>query len=394
VLNDIDDLMAKHEIDALFLAGKSLLNPDLYYTTRFLTVDEFYYVKVRDQSGVIAAPDLICERARKYSPIKDFHSVSPVRSEAVQERVSSDEIDFRVVSDIHKHLLPKSGTVGVPRNIDALHVYHLHKLGVSTQPVQSLFHEARETKDESEIQAIKKASKATEATFHKVFDIIQNCEIGSKRQLLHKGKPLTVGTVKQVIQHALVDNNSENTEAEIVAGGTLSADYHYLGEPSDILHAHEPIIIDIYPRRITERYHADITRTLVRGAVPKELKNLIESVQATIGAVIDAISPENDTETLVQTMANAFKRDGHHTTYLSPGISDGMLHGLGHGIGLEVHENPLLSLRGNPLHPNSVIAVEPGLYYKKIGGVRIENNVIVTKKGARSITTLPETIYL
>ena len=105
MFNDIDDLMAKHEIDALFLVGKSLLNPDLYYVTRFLTVDEFYYVKVRDQPGVIAATDLICERARKNSSIKEFHSVSSVRHQAVQDQVSSDEIDFRVVSDIHKHLL-------------------------------------------------------------------------------------------------------------------------------------------------------------------------------------------------------------------------------------------------------------------------------------------------
>jgi Xaa-Pro aminopeptidase len=93
-------------------------------------------------------------------------------------------------------------------------------------------------------------------------------------------------------------------------------------------------------------------------------------------------------------MADSFERDGHHTTYLAPGISGGMLHGLGHGIGLEVHENPQISLRGNPLHVNSVIAIEPGLYYKKIGGVRIENDIIVTKKGARTLTTLPKAIYL
>jgi len=180
MLDDIDDLMVKYEVDALFLAGKSLLNPDLYYISRFLSVDDFYFVKLRNQPGIIAATDMICERAKKHSPVREFHSVSPIRNQAVRDRVDSDEIDYRVVADIIKHLLPTSGTVGVPRKTDALAIYHLNQLGVKTQPVQSLFHEAREIKDRTEIKAIKKATKATEATFQKILDIIQNCEIGGK----------------------------------------------------------------------------------------------------------------------------------------------------------------------------------------------------------------------
>jgi Xaa-Pro aminopeptidase len=386
--------MAKYEVDALFLAGTSLLNPDLYYISRFLTVDDFYFVKLRNQPGIIAATDLICERARKYSPVRDFHSVSPVRNQAASDRVDSEEIDYRVVVDIRKHLLPDSGRVGIPRKTDALAVHHLHQLGVETLPVQSLFHEARETKDRIELQAIRKASQATEATFRKVFDVIQNCEIGPKRRLLHNGSPLTVGYLKQVIEHSLVDNTSENSEESIVAGGKRSADYHYLGQRRDILRAHQPIIIDIFPRRIEERYHADITRTVVRGTVSKKLQKLFESVNSALDAVIDAVSAGSTTDRLVYAMVDAFERDGHHTRYLAPEITEGMLHGLGHGIGLEVHENPHLSIRPYPLSANSVVAVEPGLYYPQIGGVRIENDIVVTAKGARSLTSLPRTIFL
>ncbi|MDO8055592.1 MAG: Xaa-Pro peptidase family protein, partial [Candidatus Hermodarchaeota archaeon] len=318
----------------------------------------------------------------------------PVRNQAMKDRVESDEIDFRVVADIQKHLLPTNGIIGVPRQTDALAIHHLHQLGVQTQPVQSLFHEARETKDRTEIQAIRKATKATEATFQKLFDIIQNCEIGPKRQLFNNGKPLTVGYLKQVIEHSLVDNSSENSEESIVAGGKRSSDFHYLGRRRDILRAHEPIIIDIYPRRIEERYHADITRTVVRGTVSKKLQRLFESVNSALNAVIDAMTAGTTTDRLVYAMIDAFEKDGHHTTYLAPGITEGMLHGLGHGIGLEVHEYPHISIRPCPVNRDSVIAIEPGLYYPQIGGVRIENDILITSKGAQSLTSLPKIIYL
>jgi len=386
--------MAKYDVDALFLAGNSLLNPDLYYISRFLTLDDFYFVKLQNQPGIIAATDLICTRARRFSPVREFHSVSPVRNQAMKDRVESDEIDFRVVADIQKHLLPTNGIIGVPRQTDALAIHHLHQLGVQTQPVQSLFHEARETKDRTEIQAIRKATKATEATFQKLFDIIQNCEIGPKRQLFNNGKPLTVGYLKQVIEHSLVDNSSENSEESIVAGGKRSSDFHYLGRRRDILRAHEPIIIDIYPRRIEERYHADITRTVVRGTVSKKLQRLFESVNSALNAVIDAMTAGTTTDRLVYAMIDAFEKDGHHTTYLAPGITEGMLHGLGHGIGLEVHEYPHISIRPCPVNRDSVIAIEPGLYYPQIGGVRIENDILITSKGAQSLTSLPKIIYL
>lgn len=386
--------MADYGVDVLFLEGKSLLKPDLYYMTRFLTVDDFYFVKIRDQPGVIAALDMICERARKYSPIRQFHSVSATWNRAVSDRVPREELEFRVISDIRKQLLPESGVVGIPRHTDALRVHFLNKLGVQTQPVQTLFFDARETKDAAELKAIQRASEAVETTFRQIFDVIQNSEIGSKHQLIYKNHPLTVGYLKRVIEHSLVDNAAENSEESIVAGGVLSADYHYLGQRHDVLHAHEPIIIDIFPRRLEERYHADITRTIVRGSVPKKLKMLFESVESTLNTVIDTVTVGTTTETLVDAMADAFERNGHASANRTPEISEGMIHALGHGIGLDVHEFPQLSLQPIPLRSNSVIAVEPGLYYKRLGGVRIENDLVVTNKGARSLTTLPMIVFL
>ncbi len=394
LLDDIDGLMAQYEVDALFLEGKSLLNTDLYFMTRFLAVDPTYYVKQRNQPGVLAAIDMVCERAKRYSPIRNFHSLSPTWNQAIQERLRRDELETRIVADIAKNLFPNKGVIGIPRTTDAQHVHNLQQLGIQTKPVQDLFFRARETKDNSEIDAIKMASQATEATFQYLIDVFQNTEIGAKHVLFYEKKPLTVGRVKRMIEHSLVDNDSENSEESIVAAGSKGADYHYLGLRDDVLHAHEPIIIDIFPRRLEERYHADITRTFVRGNVSKKLNHLFESVEAAFDAVIDALQAGGTAEDLTNAMADSYELNGHQSANRTPGIKEGMLHSLGHGIGLDVHEYPGLSLQPTPLLSGAVIAIEPALYYQKIGGVRLEEDFLVTSKGAQTITKLPRTIFL
>jgi len=67
-----------------------------------------------------------------------------------------------------------------------------------------------------------------------------------------------------------------------------------------------------------------------------------------------------------------------------------MPHGTGHGIGLEVHEPPLLDPKGIPLVKGDALTVEPGLYRKDMGGVRIEDMVIVTDDGCINLNELPE----
>ncbi len=394
LLDDIDGLMEKYEVEALYLQGKSLLKPDLYYMSRFLTVDDLYFVKLLNQPGILAAPDMVCERAKRYSPQKEFYSLSPTLNKSIQDRVSSNEYVKRVMVELEKNLLPENGVVGVPRDTDALHIHFMQKLGVNIQPVQDLFFEARETKNDMEIKAIEEASRATEATFKQVVEVLQNTDIGSKKVLFFQNAPLTVGRLKQKIEHSLVDNGSENSEDSIVVSGRKGADFHYLGLRDDLLYANEPIIIDIFPRRIEERYHADITRTIVRGQVSKEALKLFEAVESVLDAVTDAVTAGATAEELVNVMVDSFERNGHASANRTPEITEGMLHSLGHGIGLAVHEYPKLALRPTPIRPGAVIAVEPALYYKKVGGIRIENDIIVTKKGARTITKLPKTIFL
>jgi Xaa-Pro aminopeptidase len=393
MLEDLNELMAEYEVDVLFLEGKSIHNPDLYYMSRFLAADDFFLIKQREQPITLAANDMVCERAKKYSSIKDFHSLSPTRNQAISERRSREELERQFIENIANNLIPGNAVVGIPRKTDAQYVQYLLQLGIEVKPVQDLFFKARETKDPTEIRAINKASRATEVAFHEVVEIIQNSEVGANRILSFNKSPLTVGRIKQIIEHSLIENASESDEELIVAGGKKSADYHYLGRAQDKLRANEPIIVDIFPRRVEDRYHADITRTLVRGHVSKQVSDLFESVEAAMDAVIDALNTGHATaENLVDAMADSFEKDGHACVNRTPDIKGGMLHFLGHGIGLDVHEYPRLTLEPTPLLPNAVIAIEPALYYPRIGGIRLENDLAVTKKGSRLITKLPRSM--
>jgi Xaa-Pro aminopeptidase len=394
LLDDLDDLMAEYGCDAIFLEGLSIHKPNLYYVTKFLTVDKGYFVKIAGQPSIFAATDLVCERAQKNSKLRNFHSLSPIWEQAIRDGVSREELEQRIIANIAEKLLPSDGIVGISREADAVVVAGLNKYGITTKPVHNLFLQARETKSTGEIQAIKKASRATEATFERVIEVLQNAKVGSNNVLLHDGAPLTVGQIKHIIEHTLVDNDSENSQESIVAGGVRGADFHYLGQRKDKLRVNEPIIVDIYPRRLEERFHADITRTIVRGKLSPKLQKMFEAVESALDAVMDVIQVGHTTEELVETMADSLERDGYPSANRIPTIKEGMLHGLGHGIGLNVHELPNLSPLPYPLREGAVIAVEPGLYYKRIGGVRIEDDAIITKRGAQRITRLPHKYFL
>lgn len=394
VLEELDDLMGEFGVDALLLSGISLHNPNLYFVTQFLTVDNVHYVKMAGEEPVLAATDLVCERARRNSPMRHFHSLSPIFRKAVQERLPPRARDKLIAEELARELLPRNGVVGIPRQIDAQLIADLRSCGVQTKPVEEIFLRARETKSSDELRRIRLASRATEATFERVVEVVQNAEVGPNRVLIYDGEPLTVGRVKRIIEHSLVDNDSENSQECIVVGGRKGADYHYLGRRGDRLRSQEPIIVDIYPRRIEERYHADITRTLVRGNVGSRLRQLIEDVEAALGAVVDAVSAGVTAQELVDVMADSLEGRGHPVVHRTPGTKEGMLHGLGHGIGLDVHEMPHLGPLPYHLRKGSVIAVEPGLYYKRIGGVRIEDDLVVESGRARTITRIPHTYFL
>jgi Xaa-Pro aminopeptidase len=164
----------------------------------------------------------------------------------------------------------------------------------------------------------------------------------------------------------------------IIAFGANSSKPHYrAGDRS--LARDEPVLIDIGVE--LNHYHSDMTRMAVLGSLPEQMKAIFDIVQEAHRRAIELVKPGTSIAAL----------DDAARLYIeSKGYGKNFSHSLGHGIGLEVHEFP--TIRRNPsnetlfLEEGMAITIEPGIYLPGIGGVRLEDTVIVTENGHKNIT--------
>ena len=135
-----------------------------------------------------------------------------------------------------------------------------------------------------------------------------------------------------------------------------------------------------------EGYMSDITRTLWLGTPKDELHNIYSAVFNVQQACVRKIAPGVSSKDI-----DLFQRE----EFEKLGLSQYICHSLGHGVGLEIHEAPTLSrLSEDILSPGMVVTVEPGLYIPDVGGVRIEDTVLVTEDGFEVLTQSPHHIAL
>jgi Xaa-Pro aminopeptidase len=174
----------------------------------------------------------------------------------------------------------------------------------------------------------------------------------------------------------------------IVASGNQCVDPHNQG--SGPIRAKTSIIMDIFPRSQQSGYFGDITRTVVRGRASERLKHAYYCVERGQEIAFEHIRDGAIAYDIHNQILNYFKAEGFETGIVN-GRMQGFFHGTGHGLGLDIHELPSFGLRNtNPLRRGNVVTVEPGLYYEGMGGVRLEDVVIVTKTGCRNLVDIPK----
>jgi Xaa-Pro aminopeptidase len=128
-----------------------------------------------------------------------------------------------------------------------------------------------------------------------------------------------------------------------------------------------------------------LSRTVVRGRASERLKEAYATVQAGQEIAYRAIRHGADGKEIHQRILALFEQRGFPTGKID-GRMQGFFHGTGHGLGLDIHEPPRISPGAATLRAGHVVTVEPGLYYIGMGGVRLEDVVLVTEKGNRNLT--------
>ena len=177
----------------------------------------------------------------------------------------------------------------------------------------------------------------------------------------------------------------------IMASGEQCVDPHDAG--SGPIRPNSTVIIDIFPRHTESGYFADQTRTVVRGKASKQVREIYDLVHAGQQYAFDRIQGGCDAQAIHHGIVELFA-DGGWPTGPRNGRNQGFFHGTGHGVGLDIHEPPSFGVRPSTLPAGAVVTVEPGLYYEGIGGVRLEDMVLVTEDGCENLTNAPKVLEI
>ena len=309
--------------------GKVVVTPD----AATLVTDDRYTAQADEESAIEV---LIAGGHRQLGEILE-------RVAGLRLAVQADHLTWKTARDIEERLgRPPLATEGLTRPL-------------------------RLVKSPDEIETLRAAARLTDAAFAHVL-----------------GGALRAG-VREVdvaleIDRFIRQNGGEALAFDvIVAGGHRSAMPH--GVASDrVLERGDLVTLDFGAR--VDGYHADMTRAVAIGPVAEPLRGWFDAVLLAQEAAVAAIRPG-----LSGVDADRVARD----RLAEAGIAELFVHSLGHGVGLQIHEGPSLSSRSTDvLAPGMVVTVEPGVYRPGVGGLRIEDLVLVTEDGHEVLSRSPK----
>ncbi|MDY0266140.1 MAG: Xaa-Pro peptidase family protein [Methanimicrococcus sp.] len=389
--NPTDILKTLKEVGAdAYLMNGAMHDSDIYYATRFLASDPFSYVLTADGDEVLLISDM--EKGRAEIESRVFNDKIKTTSDYNYREIAKEkkDSDLAYVLVLKKILDEKNvKTVAVSYDFPAYYFNALQKEGVNIVLTKSPFQRARAVKTEDEIEKITVSQNAAEKAMSTAIGMIQKSKPDENEKLILDGEELTGKRVLQEIARVLMENDCADDET-IVSCGSDSADPH--GKTYGPLYANQPIVIDIFPQHKYNRYFGDMTRTVLWGKASNELTQMYQAVKTAQEIGVAASKPGATCADVHNAVCDSLEKSGYDT-YRS-GSKVGFIHTTGHGVGIDIHESPSVSDNPHVLEPGNVITIEPGLYYPGIGGIRIEDTIVITKDGCRNLNTLPKIFEL
>ncbi len=370
--------MPKPAVRLIYAASEH--DADLLYATQLSVPDPFLWLSVGKRRIVVLSP-LEVDRARKHARadvVLCTDDLAPVGKRGAASLVSILAKKYRFSS------------VEVPGNFPLGLAQELKKKGIAVRAASEggLFFPEREIKEKDEVLKITRALRMAETGMARAFEVLRASTIARGNALKWAGAPLTSERLRGEIDAAIIREGGLPA-GTIVAGGEQACDPHERGHGP--LRAHEAIILDIFPRDQRTGYFGDLTRTVVKGTPSPALERLYATVAEGKKWVMKQMAPGVHGEPLHKALTERFAKAGYPTERKN-GRWSGFFHGTGHSLGLEIHEPPRFS--AGKFREGHMMTVEPGLYIPGLGGVRLEDLVVVTKKGVRNLTRVEERFRL
>ena len=345
--SSIRDILRSEGLDAILIFGL----PNMRYLSGFtgtdgvLLISEEEVVFLTDSRYQAQARSQVC--AERIVCYKDkLHAIGEelLRSECKRVGFDADVVSVALFEELKKKVIKPLEWCPLSKKLQAI----------------------RGIKTPDELSALKKAASLNRQAFELILPAIQ--------------PGATEKHIALELEYALKRLGGEaNAFDFIVASGVRGALPHGVASDKQ-LRSGELVTIDFGTR--VEGYHSDETVTLAIGEVDGKLRQIFDIVLEAHDSALAAVRPGMQLADL-----DAVARD-----YITAkGYGDFFGHGLGHGVGLEIHEFPAVSSRSEvSLCEGMVITVEPGIYLPAVGGVRIEDTIVVTSEGYESLTSIPK----
>lgn len=368
--------------DTLLIIDTTENNADLLYRTNFFVPDPVLYIEHNGEK-ILLLSDLEIDRGREEATVNRVLSLSDYQKKLISKK--RKRIRFvDIVDEVLKDLKIKKALV--PGMFPAKYADELRKRGYTIKVSQEEpFFKERLVKTPKEIASLKDALRKTARAMDLAIRMVASSEI-KRNKLYMNGQALTSEKIKGEINSEL-SRMGYHASHTIVASGVQSSMPHHSGEGP--IFADKPLIIDIFPRSQDTGYFGDMTRTVIRGEPSEKLIKMYNTVLAGQKLGISMIKDGVKSKDVHTAIVEYFNECGFETGNIS-GKQQGFIHSTGHGLGLEIHEPPRIGMGDEILREGNVVTVEPGLYYEKIGGIRIEDVVVVEKKGCTNLTKYPK----
>ncbi len=236
--------------------------------------------------------------------------------------------------------------------------------GINITHADQVMAALRLIKDEDELAAVKRAVEVAESAMRR---LLPQLRIGQ-----------TEKQIAAMLSQEMMDAGADSIAFVIVQSGPNSASPH--GEPTNRpLQEGDLLLIDW--GAFVDGYASDITRTFAVGEIEPELRRVYEIVKAANQIGKSVCQPDASGQDVDRAARGVIEDSGY---------GDYFIHRTGHGLGMEIHEPPFM-MEGNEqgMDAGTLITVEPGVYLPGRGGVRIEDDVVITTEGHRSLTSFP-----